>query len=67
MCELLGMTAIKDMDVTDCLETFFSHSDINPHGWGMMYYKDGSTHIVKEPKKALDSRILPPLMKALPR
>lgn len=66
MCELLGLTSANETLMEDYLDTFFSHSDLNPHGWGMMYEKDGVFNTVKEPVKALNSRFLHSLTKSLP-
>lgn len=61
MCELFGFSGRKSTDLTDSLKTFFSHSDMHPHGWGMMY----SGGIIKEPVKAADSDLLPMLLDSM--
>ncbi len=62
MCELFGFSGRKSADLTDRLNTFFSHSDKNPHGWGIMY----GGGIVKEPVNAGGSTLLPLILKDLP-
>ena len=57
MCELLGFTSARNTDISDYLRTFFSHSDKNPHGWGMMY-ENGGRVILKEPVCASESSFL---------
>ena len=57
MCELLGFTSEKNMDISDYLRSFFAHSRNNPHGWGMMYENSGRV-ILKEPVSANESCFL---------
>ncbi|MBP5361583.1 MAG: class II glutamine amidotransferase [Ruminococcus sp.] len=57
MCELLGFSSSKNTDISDYLRTFFSHSDKNPHGWGMMYETD-RREILKEAVSAEKSTYL---------
>jgi len=57
MCELLGFSANTPTDIRPYLKTFFSHSVKHPHGWGMMREQE-EREIIKEPVKALDSKIL---------
>ncbi|SDA19192.1 glutamine amidotransferase [Ruminococcus sp. YE71] len=64
MCELLGFSGAAPTDLRQYAEVFFSHSETNPHGWGIMY-EDGSRHIVKEPVKASDSELLPEVLEEL--
>lgn len=61
MCELFGFSGRKNTDLTESLKTFFSHSDIHPHGWGMMY----SGGIIKEPVKAKESDLLPMILDSM--
>ena len=62
MCELFGFSGKKSADISDYLETFFSHSEKHPHGWGMMY----NEVIVKESVKASESLLLPMLLENMP-
>ncbi len=56
MCELFGISAAEPVSPAEYLKEFFSHSVRHPHGWGMMYEKQGRT-IVKEPLRACDSAL----------
>ena len=58
MCELLGISAGKPVDVRNYLKTFYSHSVRHPHGWGLMRASDGAYEIIKEQVCASGSRIL---------
>ena len=63
MCELFGFSAADDTDITGYLRTFFSHSEKNPHGWGMMYGSERS--IVRGAERASDSGVLGSLLNEL--
>lgn len=65
MCELLGFSARVPADIAGYAETFFTHSDHNPHGWGLMF-ENGSRRTVRESVKASESKLLPELLKDLP-
>ncbi len=65
MCELFGFSAERKTDLNEYLESFFSHSRLNPHGWGMMY-EDGVRCVVREPVKATDSVMLPAILESIP-
>ncbi|MGN0614182.1 MAG: class II glutamine amidotransferase [Porcipelethomonas sp.] len=58
MCELLGFSSDKAVDVRLYLRTFYHHSVHHPHGWGLMREHCGKTEIIKEPVCATGSRIL---------
>lgn len=62
MCELLGFSAAKPTDISELVREFFSHSEKNPHGWGMMY--DDIT-LVRGCEKASDSPKLAEIMKGI--
>ncbi len=62
MCELFGFSARKSAVIKDHLDTFFSHSEKHPHGWGLMY----GGGIVKEPVKASKSELLPVILEEMP-
>ena len=57
MCELFGFTSERNTDIAGYLRTFFTHSDKNPHGWGLMY-ENGGRVILKEPVCASQSSFL---------
>ena len=65
MCELLGFTSTRNTDISDYLRTFFSHSNKNPHGWGMMYETD-RREILKEPVSAEASSFLSDVIDYMP-
>ena len=65
MCELLGFSSAKKIDISDYLRTFFSHSNKNPHGWGMMYETD-RREILKEPVSAEKSSYLSDIIDYMP-
>ena len=62
MCELLGMSAARDTDVTELLRKFYSHSDRHPNGWGLAIRRNGSMEITKEPVRASRSEYLGTLL-----
>ena len=55
MCELFGFSGRKPESLNGQLREFFSHSEDNPHGFGLMY----GGKLYKEAAKANDSRSLP--------
>ena len=65
MCELLGFSAAEKTDIREYLRSFYSHSDLHPHGWGMMY-EDGLRCVVKESVKANESILLPEIINNMP-
>lgn len=65
MCELLGISSKVPYDFRAELKNFFKHCNENPHGWGIMYKKDGERKIVKEPVSADSSTKLPRLVSQL--
>jgi len=62
VCELLGMSAARDTDVTELLREFYSHSDRHPNGWGLAIRRNGSMEITKEPVRASRSERLGTLL-----
>ena len=59
MCELFAVSADRDVKPNDWLKSFFTHSDKNPHGWGMaMFYGRDAIALEKEPVRADQSRYL---------
>jgi glutamine amidotransferase len=53
MCELFGYSCRQEGSAADSLQRFAEHSDRNPHGWGLVYYRDSGA-ILK--KKAIEAR-----------
>ena len=58
MCELLGFTSRTKIKMNGLLETFFSHSEKHPDGWGLALLDEDPYSVEKEPQKALDSLYL---------
>ncbi|MDO5476565.1 MAG: class II glutamine amidotransferase [Eubacteriales bacterium] len=64
MCELFGISAGNEIEIGLWLETFFAHSEKNPHGWGIAHFhqnpagRAGFGAVEKEPVKAVRSRYL---------
>ena len=48
MCEIFGVSSSVRTDYRDMLREFFSHSDDNPHGWGIVSYHGGVKHVLTE-------------------
>lgn len=55
MCELFGISSVREVPVNDLLREFFSHSDKHPNGWGMATFFHRSVSIEKEPVQATRS------------
>ena len=66
MCELLGLSSRKQIEVNGYLRTFYSHSERHCHGWGLaLFYGDAvslekeaicanqSHHLIDQPDEAL--------------
>lgn len=58
MCELFGISSVRQVPVNHLLREFFSHSDTQPNGWGLATFCDGSVSIEKEPVQASKSAYL---------
>jgi len=64
MCELFGISAGNEIDASPWLQTFFTHSEKNPHGWGIAHFhispagRAGFGIVEKEPVKAGRSKYL---------
>ena len=63
MCELFGLSAYRKTDIKEYLKEFFSHSDKNPHGFGLMTGDDKG--LIKEPCKASDSKPLEEILEKI--
>ena len=55
MCELFAINAKQPTNANDYLRTFYSHSDLHPHGWGICWRAGDDISLVKEPVRAIDS------------
>jgi glutamine amidotransferase len=58
MCELFGVSANRKINVNSYLHKFFRHSKVQPDGWGLALFDDGSISVEKEPVKASTSQYL---------
>lgn len=58
MCELFGMCSESLYTVNDYLKTFYSHSNMHPHGWGLACMEGCNASIEKEPLQATRSNYL---------
>ena len=58
MCELFGLCSKSPIDVREYLNIFYGHSIHHPHGWGLIRENENKTEIIKEPIRAMDSRII---------
>ena len=58
MCELFGITANRKVNINRWLDTFFSHAENHPNGWGLAFFDDGNVLVEKEPLQASKSYYL---------
>jgi glutamine amidotransferase len=54
MCQLLGLSSNKNVDIQLSLREFRHRGKSNPHGWGFTFYFNGKWEIVKEPNTLAD-------------
>ena len=66
MCELFGLSAKEPTDIRDYLQAFYRHSVRHPHGWGLFREKNGKSEIIREPVRAIGSRILNDIVSTTP-
>ena len=48
MCQLLGVSSNKKVDVQFTIREFHCRGKDNPHGWGFAFHQDGDWKIIKE-------------------
>lgn len=58
MCELFGVSSRQQVEVTDLLKVFFSHSVKHANGWGMATFYGNAVSLEKEPVQAIKSAYL---------
>ncbi len=58
MCEIFGFTSNKPHRINEYLQTFYSHCEEHPHGWGFANFQKNKPIIEKEAIKASDSEYL---------
>lgn len=63
MCELFGINATKEYDITNYLREFFGHSNVHCHGWGTAFFKEDGVQIEKETIQASKSEKVKRLLK----
>jgi glutamine amidotransferase len=57
MCQLLGLSSNKNVDIELSLREFRHRGESNPHGWGFAYYSDGKWELIRKPKSLADEDI----------
>lgn len=62
MCELFGINSKEKQTINNYLNTFYSHCNTNPHGWGIAIINKNKNKIIKEPIKANQSTQLKKLL-----
>ncbi len=55
MCELLAVNSADPIKMNRYLKEFFSHSDTNPHGWGIAIFDGPSVSLEKEARPSAES------------
>lgn len=58
MCELLGLSSRKRIEVNGYLRTFYSHSERHCHGWGLALFYGDAVSLEKEAISANQSHYL---------
>ena len=64
MCELFGFSSAIEWTINDYLKEFYNHSDMHPHGWGLVTLEGNEAFIEKEPVQATKSTYLKERLKA---
>lgn len=57
MCDLLGLSFSNPVAAKISLNVFQKHSEINPDGWGIAFYRGDQIQVIKEAEPAVDSRL----------
>lgn len=57
MCQLIGLSSNKSVDIQLSLKEFKHRGKNNPHGWGFAFYSNDRWEIVKEPKSLAGKNI----------
>lgn len=58
MCELFGASFKEAVNIKSELKEFYSHGVKHPHGWGLMRFHLDTYEVIREPVRAIDSKIL---------
>ena len=51
MCQLLGVSSNKHVDIQLPIREFRHRGETNPHGWGFAFFQDNAWKVIKEPRK----------------
>ena len=51
MCQLLGVSSNKHVDIQLSIQEFHHRGKINPHGWGFAFFQDNKWQVIKKPDK----------------
>jgi len=57
MCQLLGISANKEVDINFSLKEFKYRGKQNPHGWGFAFFENGQWKINKKPSSLYNQDI----------
>ncbi|MEM5777978.1 MAG: class II glutamine amidotransferase, partial [Candidatus Aenigmatarchaeota archaeon] len=57
MCQLLGVSSNKKVDIQFSLEEFKLRGERNYHGFGFAYYKDGNACLIRKPSSLAGENI----------
>lgn len=58
MCELFGFSSRNQYNINRYLKEFYAHSNMHPHGWGLVALNGNEAAIEKEPVQASKSNYL---------
>ncbi len=57
MCQLLGVSANREVDIRLSLQEFQHRGKRNSHGWGFAFYENGGWKVIKKPRSLDDEDI----------
>ncbi len=57
MCQLIGLSSNKEVDIKLSLKEFRHRGASNPHGWGFAFYEKNIWEIIKEPGRLTDEDV----------
>lgn len=63
MCQLLGLSSNKEVDIDLSLKEFRHRGKSNFHGWGFAFYSNGEWEVIKEPRSLANENIESELFK----
>ena len=62
MCELFGVSGDHRINLNEYLSVLGMHSERHPHGWGYAALNGNRIELIREPRKAADSRLFHALL-----